>query len=71
VCEQLRKPENGFLSLLVAPARRALEREGITNLQQLSRRTATDIQELHGIGPTTMPKLKAALTEKGLAFRKK
>ncbi len=27
ICEQERKPHNGFLSLLVAPARRALECE--------------------------------------------
>jgi len=68
VCEQQKKPESGFLSLLAAPARRALEREGITTLRQLSRRTANDIEELHGIGPTTMPKLKSALSGKGLVF---
>src|SRR6187549_346594 len=71
VCEQLRKPENGFLSLLVAPARRALEREGITSLQQLSHRTERDIQDLHGIGPTTIPKLRSALKSEGLSFKKK
>ena len=71
ICEQERKPNSGFLSQLVAPARRALEHEGITTLQQLSRRTEKDIAELHGIGPTTIPKLKAALAEKKLTFRKK
>ena len=70
ICEQERKPEIGFLSSLVAPARRALEREGITTLRQLSRRTEEEIQELHGIGPTTIPKLKAALAGKGLTFKK-
>lgn len=71
VCEQERKPNNGFLSQLVAPARRALEREGIITLQQLSKRTEKDVSELHGIGPTTIPKLKTALAAKGLMFRKK
>jgi hypothetical protein len=71
VCEQLRKPENGFLASLGAPARRALEREGITTLQKLSKRTEQEMLELHGIGPTTIPKLKIALAAKGLTFRKK
>lgn len=71
ICEQESKPNSGFLSQLVAPARRALEREGITTLQQLSRRTEKDIAELHGVGPTTIPKLKAVLAEKKLTFRKK
>jgi len=34
-------------------------------------RTEKDIADLHGIGPTTIPKLKTALTKVGLAFRKK
>ncbi|MGE8206983.1 hypothetical protein ACQKP0_20950 [Heyndrickxia sp. NPDC080065] len=30
ICEQERKPEKGFLALLSAPARRALENNGVT-----------------------------------------
>ena len=30
ICEEERKPKDNFLSLIGAPARRALEREGIT-----------------------------------------
>lgn len=37
ICEQQRKPDNGFLSLLSAPARRALEHNGITSLQHLAK----------------------------------
>lgn len=32
VCEKEKKPKDGFLSLLSAPARRALENNGITTL---------------------------------------
>jgi predicted RecB family nuclease len=70
ICEQERKPENGFLSLLVAPARRALEREGITTIEQLAKYSEDGILELHGMGPSTMPKLRSALKAKGLTFRK-
>ena len=42
ICEQERKPEEGFLSLIAAPARRALERAGITTLAQLSKQSETE-----------------------------
>jgi predicted RecB family nuclease len=50
-CEKERKPENGFLSLLAAPARRALENKGLTTLQQLSKFSEEEILQLHGMGP--------------------
>ena len=68
-CEAERKPQDGFLSLLSAPARRALEREGITTLEKLSQFAAADVLRLHGVGPSTIPKLNAALANKGLSFR--
>jgi len=70
ICEQERKPENGFLSLLSAPARRALEREGIKNLEHLSQYTEAEILGLHGMGPSSIPKLRGALKKQGLSFRK-
>ncbi|TDL78507.1 RNA polymerase alpha subunit C-terminal domain-containing protein [Peribacillus frigoritolerans] len=69
-CEQESKPESGFLSQLSSPARRALEHEGITNLQQLSRISEKEILKLHGIGPASLPKLRASLKESGLSFKK-
>ncbi|MDR9744447.1 RNA polymerase alpha subunit C-terminal domain-containing protein [Paenibacillus taichungensis] len=69
VCEKERKPKEGFLSLLSAPARRALENQGITTLQLLSQYTEKDILKLHGIGPSAMPKLRQALEEEGLSFK--
>ena len=70
VCEQERKPQETFLSLLVAPARRALEKNGINTLEQLSRFSEKEILELHGMGQSSIPKLRAALQAKGLSFKK-
>ncbi len=71
VCEEERKPKDSFLSLLVAPARRALENKGINTLQQLSRFSEKEISALHGMGPSTIPKLRNALKTKGLSFKNK
>jgi len=69
ICEQERKPESGFLSLLSAPARRALEHNGITSLQQLSTYSEKEILQFHGMGPASLPKLRTALQEVGLSFK--
>jgi len=69
-CEEARKPENGFLSLLVAPARRALESKKIKTLEQLAKYSEHEISELHAMGPTSIVKLKKFLKAKGLSFRK-
>jgi hypothetical protein len=70
VCEKERKPETGFLSELSAPARRALENKKILTLKQLSLFSEKEISELHGMGPSTLPKLKLALKKGNLGFRK-
>ena len=69
VCEQERKPADGFLSLVSAPARRALEREGITTLGKLSKFSESEIIKLHGMGPSSLPTLRMALAAKGLSFK--
>jgi len=68
-CELGRKPESGFLALLSAPARRALEHNGITSLQKLSEYSEKEILQIHGMGPASLPKLRAALAEEGLSFK--
>ena len=70
VCEQERKPDHGFLSIVAAPARRALEKSNIHTLQQLSTYSEGDILGLHGMGPSAVRKLKNVLTASGLSFRK-
>lgn len=70
VCEELRKPSGGILSLVAAPARRALEREGIVTAADLVRYTERELLNLHGFGPGAIRKLKPALKKLGLSFRK-
>jgi hypothetical protein len=69
-CEAARKPRNGFLSLLAAPARRALEGEGIMSLSQLSKYSEAEILSLHGMGRSSLSKLRTALASENLSFRK-
>lgn len=69
ICEQQRAPQTGFMASLGAPARRALENAGIRTLDELSRWTEHDVLKLHGMGPSSLPKLRKALEEKGLSFR--
>ncbi|WP_118950918.1 RNA polymerase alpha subunit C-terminal domain-containing protein [Taibaiella helva] len=69
LCEQLRKPENGFLAFLSAPARRALEHAGINTPEKLATYTQKEILKLHGMGPASIPALKKALQEAGLDFK--
>ena len=71
ICAAADRPESGFLSLLGAPARRALENAGIAALTQLSTYNEQEIMALHGIGPKSLPILSQALQEAGLAFAKK
>ncbi|WP_078379841.1 RNA polymerase alpha subunit C-terminal domain-containing protein [Sutcliffiella halmapala] len=70
-CEKERKRESGFLSKLSSPARGALEHEGITTLQKLSEYTEKEILKIHGIGPASLPTLRASLEEEGLSFKMK
>ncbi len=69
ICEQAKKPASGMLSKRAAPARRALERKGITTLAKLSKYSEKDILALHGIGPSAMPLLRAALAKDGRTFK--
>lgn len=68
VCEAERAPKEGFLSQIAAPARRALEHEGIDTLSKLA---DCEILRLHGMGPSTIPKLRSSLQDAGLTFKAK
>lgn len=68
VCESEKKPEEGFLSTLGAPARRALEHAGINSEKELSKWSEKELLKLHGLGPSSLPKLREALKAKGLSF---
>jgi len=70
ICERESKPKEGFLSLISAPARRALENNGIFTLNELAQFTEKEILKQHGMGPGSMPKLRKALEDAGLSFSK-
>lgn len=69
-CETQRTSKTAFLASLSAPARRALENAGIRTLKQLSKWSEKEILSLHGMGPSSLPKLRKALGAQDLDFRK-
>lgn len=69
VCEKEKKPETGFMAGLAAPARRALENNGINSLRELSELSEKQVLQLHGMGKSSIPKLRLALNQKGLDFK--
>jgi DNA-directed RNA polymerase alpha subunit len=69
VCEKAKERGDGFLLMLSAPARRALENQNIKSLKDLSKWSEKDILKLHGFGPASMPILKKALKQSGLNFK--
>lgn len=70
ICEKQKAVTADFLSVLSAPSRRALENAGIKTLNKLSKKSEAEILQLHGMGPSTIPKLREALKQKGLSFKK-
>ncbi|GGX59153.1 TfoX/Sxy family protein [Saccharospirillum salsuginis] len=54
---------------LSAPARRALANAGINTLKDLSRYSQAEILKLHGMGPSSIPKLEKALRDGGFSFQ--
>jgi len=63
------KPAQDDFLFLPAPAKRALVNKGITNLVQLSHFTEKEILSLHGMGPSSIPKIQQALVSTGLKFK--
>lgn len=70
ICAAQAKPVSGFISLLSAPARGALDHAGISTLTELSRYSEREILKVHGMGPKSLPVLKQALRDAGMAFAK-
>jgi uncharacterized protein YdhG (YjbR/CyaY superfamily) len=61
----------GIPAKLGAPAKRALANAQITSLEILASYSEAEILALHGIGPSALPVLRAALQGAGLNFRSK
>lgn len=57
------------LPKLAKPAQRALLGAGIGSLDALSNMTQAEVAGLHGMGPSALLVLKAAMAARGLAFR--
>lgn len=69
ICEEARKPKDHFSAVLAAPARRALENNGITTLTQLATFSEKEVLHFHGMGKSSIPKLQKLLSEANLCFR--
>lgn len=69
ICEREHKPQSGLLFVVSAPARRALENKGIETAQDLSKYSKKEIMLLHGIGPSSIPKLLSELKKQNLSFK--
>lgn len=54
---------------LSAPAGRALNNAGITSLADLATWSRKELLALHGVGPSAIPKIEAALAACGLSLR--
>ena len=52
-----------------APATRALEAAGYTNLKQLTKVTEAELAQLHGMGPKALGILRDTLKVEGLSFK--
>lgn len=62
--------QDNFLSMLSVPAKRALENNGINSVKKLSQLSEKTVLSFHGIGPSSIPKLKEVLQAEGLSFKK-
>ena len=71
ICEKMKRPAEEILLSVSAPARRALENAGVKTPQQLSKYTVEQLLTLHGMGPSSIPRLRKVLKSKGLSFKRK
>lgn len=69
-CPLCEKEKNvGLFGDMPAPVRRAMENSKIKTLTQLARLTEIEVLGLHGVGPSSIPKLKKKLREQNLDFK--
>lgn len=62
-CDTVKKVESPWADL-PAPARRALEQAGIRTHKELAKWSEEDLLALHGLGPSSIPKLRNILRKK-------
>ncbi|MDQ6637305.1 MAG: DNA-binding protein [Candidatus Dormibacteraeota bacterium] len=61
-------PEVEFPKGVAAPATRALMAAGYTQLRQLAGVPASQLKQLHGMGPKALARLQEALQEQGMSL---
>ncbi|TSJ41943.1 DNA-directed RNA polymerase subunit alpha C-terminal domain-containing protein [Fluviicola chungangensis] len=69
ICEAERKSEVGIFAALSAPARRALENNRITSLEDLAQYSEKEILSFHGMGKASLPVLRKLLSDHGVSFK--
>lgn len=62
-------PESVLPPALSRPATRALRGSGITTLAQVAAHSEAELLALHGVGPTSIRTLVAALEQAGMSLR--
>ncbi|MFI0470248.1 DNA-binding protein [Saccharopolyspora sp. 5N102] len=60
--------DSGFPRGVGAPATRALNAAGYTELRQLDGVPAAELKKLHGMGPKALSRLQESLEELGLSL---
>jgi predicted RecB family nuclease len=68
-CEKQRTAPSPFHNIIAAPARRALENHGIYTIEQLAKYSEKEVLKFHGMGKSSIPKLKKVLSENGFSFK--
>ena len=53
---------------LPAPARRALAGAGYSSLEQLAHVSQSELETLHGMGPSALAAIRLALEERGMSL---
>lgn len=63
ICEAEKQAADKLFSRLGAPARRALENEGISTLEKLATYSEKELLRLHGLGNSSLPIIRTLLEE--------
>lgn len=66
---KLKQPSDE-LPKIGAPATRALNRIGATNLTEVAKHDESELLRLHGFGPKALMILKRELTSRGMSLKK-
>lgn len=69
ICEKEKENPFPFMAKLSAPAKRALIKNNITSVQQLSRFSVKELLSLHGLGPASIPVLELELKALKMNFK--